>query len=96
MLAAAVLVLAGLGTWVGLSGSGSHAKGTTTMPSMSAKPKPKPTTSALMNAIVLANESADAKGHLPPSTCKQDNATKVTCTAPSPASAGWSSRPTRT
>ncbi len=35
-----------------------------------------------MNALILANNSADAKGQLPPSTCKQDNPAKVTCTAP--------------
>jgi hypothetical protein len=74
-----ILVAAGLGTWVGLNGSGSHAKGVT-MPSMSAKPKP--TTSALMNALILANHSADATGKLPPSSCKQDNPAKVTCTGP--------------
>ncbi len=74
-----ILVAAGLGTWAGLSGSGSHAKGAT-MPSMSAKPKP--TTSVLMNALILANHSADATGKLAPSTCKQDNPAKVTCTAP--------------
>jgi hypothetical protein len=79
-LAAVVLVLAGLGTWAGLSGSGSHAKSATTMPSMSAKPKPA--AGPLMNALILADKSADAKGQLPPSTCKQDNAGKVTCTAP--------------
>ena len=80
-LAAAVVLLAGLGTWAGLSGSGSHARAST-MPSMSPKPKPKPTTSALMNAIILTNKSAHAQGLLPPSTCKQASATHVTCTAP--------------
>ena len=80
-LAAAVVLLAGLGTWGGLSGSGSRA-GASTMPSMSPKPKPKPATSALMNAIILTNKSAHAQGLLPPSTCKQASATHVTCTAP--------------
>jgi Protein kinase domain len=79
-LAAVILVAAGLGTWAGLSGSGSHAKSATDMPSMSAKPKP--TAGALMNALILANKSADATGQLPPSTCKQDNPTHVTCTGP--------------
>ncbi len=79
VLAAAVLVLAGLGTWAGLSGSGSHAKAAT---KMTAKPKPKPTTGALMSALILANKSNDAKGQLPPSTCNQDTPTYVTCTAP--------------
>ncbi len=82
LLAALVLVAAGLGIGAGLSGSGSHAGGKMTMPSMSAKPKPKPTTSALMNAIVLANNSADAAGKLPPSTCKQHGSTMVMCDAP--------------
>ena len=48
VLAAVVLVAAGLGTWAGLNASGSHPARQMTMPSMSAKPKPKPTTSALM------------------------------------------------
>jgi serine/threonine-protein kinase len=78
-LAAVVLVLAGVGTWVGLSGSGSHAKAAM---KMSQTPKPKPTPSPLMAALILANKSGDAVGKLPPSTCKQTNATLVTCTAP--------------
>jgi serine/threonine-protein kinase len=82
LAAVLILAVAGLGVWAGLSASGSHGKGATTMPSMSAKPKPKPTTSALMNALILADKSADATGKLPPSTCKQGNATTVTCTAP--------------
>jgi serine/threonine-protein kinase len=88
VLAALVLVLAGLGAWVGLGGSGSHAKGPTTMPSMSAKAKQKPATSALMNALVLANKSGDASGKLPPSSCKQGSPTRVTCTGPAPGVSG--------
>ena len=81
VLVALVLVAAGLGTWAGLSASGSN--GARAMSSMSAKPKPKkPTESALMEALLVTNQSADAKGLLPPSTCKQDNSTEVTCTAP--------------
>ena len=78
-LAAVVLILAGVGTWVGLSGSGSHAKAAM---KMSQTPKPKPTQSPLMAALILANKSGEAVGKLPPSTCKQTNATVVTCTAP--------------
>ncbi len=33
-------------------------------------------------ALVVTNQSADAKGQLPPSTCKQDKPTEVTCIAP--------------
>jgi len=55
------------------------------MSSMSAMPKPKPKPpSALMSALILANESGGAKGLLPPSSCKQASATMVTCTAPAP------------
>jgi serine/threonine-protein kinase len=80
-LVAVVLIAAGAGTWAGLrGGSAAHASGKMTMPSMSASPKPKP--SALMNALVLANTSADAKGELPASNCKQQGSTVVICTAP--------------
>jgi len=79
-LAAAVAIVAGLGTWAGLTATGSHAKSATTMTSPT--PTPTHTTSALMNALILTNKSGEAKGHLPPSTCKQDNSTRVTCTAP--------------
>jgi len=79
VLAAVVLVAGGLGTWAGLNASGAH--GAKAMSSMSAKPK-KPTQSELMKALVVTNQSADAKGQLPPSTCKQDKSTEVTCTAP--------------
>jgi serine/threonine protein kinase len=80
-LAAMVVLLAGVGTWVALSGSGTHPKAAM---KMSSTPKPKPTTSALMTALALTNKSGDATGKLPPSTCKQDNSTRVTCTAPAP------------
>jgi serine/threonine protein kinase/N-acetylneuraminic acid mutarotase len=72
VLAAAVLVVAGLGTWIGLSsGSGAHA-------GASGKPVP----SALMKALILANKSSEATGLLPSSACTQDTPTHVTCTAP--------------
>jgi len=50
---------------------------------MSATPKAKPP-SALMAALMLANQSGGAKGLLPPSACRQQGATMVTCTAPAP------------
>jgi hypothetical protein len=81
-LAAAALILIAAGVGIGVlvrGGSGSPAHGTAT-PSQSAKPKAP--ASALMNALMLANNSADAKGDLPPSTCRQQGTTKVTCTAP--------------
>jgi hypothetical protein len=36
-----------------------------------------------MNALILANNSSESAGKLPPSTCKQQGSTMVTCTAPS-------------
>jgi len=80
-LAAVVVLLAGVGTWIGLSGYGTHPKAAM---KMSSTPKPKPKTSALMTALALTNKSGDATGKLPPSTCKQDSPTHVTCTAPAP------------
>ena len=35
-----------------------------------------------MKALILANKSSEARGLLPPSACKQDTPTHVTCTAP--------------
>jgi serine/threonine protein kinase len=76
-----ILVGAGAGTWAGLHGGAKpKAAGKMGMPSMSASPEP--TTSALMSAIKLANESPGTIGKLPPSTCKQQNSVKVTCTSP--------------
>jgi serine/threonine protein kinase len=81
-LAAAVVLLAGVGIWAGLSGgSNGHPRVSATT---SHKPKPKPANGALMNAVILTNRSGNAKGLLPPSTCKQDTQTHVTCTAPAP------------
>ncbi len=84
-LAAVVVLLAGLGTWAALSGSGSHHNAT--LATTSPKPK-KPATSTLMAALILANKSADATGKLPPATCKQGVSTTVTCTAPAPGITG--------
>jgi hypothetical protein len=56
-------------------GSGAPAHGTAATPSTPAKPK------APASALMLANNSADAKGDRPPSTCRQQGMTKVTSTA---------------
>ena len=79
-LAAVVVLIAGVGIWAGLSGGSSgHPNASATMLN---KPKPKPKNGALMSAVILANQSSLAKGLLPPSTCRQDTQTHVTCTAP--------------
>jgi serine/threonine protein kinase len=83
VLAALILAVAGVSTWV-LARGGSHTHATT-MPSMAPK---KPQMSALMNALVLANKSSDAKGHLPPSSCAQQGKTRVTCVSPAPGISG--------
>ncbi len=84
-LTALILVAAGAGIWAGLSGGHGSQPGAMAMSSMSATPKAKAKPpSALMNAIMLADESGGAKGLLPPSSCKQQSATMVTCTAPAP------------
>jgi serine/threonine protein kinase len=85
VLTALVLVAAGLGAWALVGGGSKAHSGAMSMSSMSAsaKPKAKPP-SALMSALTLANQSGGAKGLLPPSTCKQQSATMVTCTAPAP------------
>jgi serine/threonine-protein kinase len=85
-LTALVLAAAGAGAWalVSSGGSGSHPHSTAmSSMSMSMSPTPRPTgPSALMSALVLANQTEGSKGLLPPSTCKQNSATMVTCTAP--------------
>jgi serine/threonine protein kinase len=82
LLAVLVLLVAGLGTWAGLSASGSHPRA---MPTTTPKPKPKPPApSALMSALAVTNQSSDAAGQLPPSACKQQGSAMVTCTAPAP------------
>ena len=84
-LTALVLVAAGLGTWALVSGGSKAHAGGMAMSSLSASAKPKAhPPSALMSALTLANESGGAKGLLPPSTCKQQSTTMVTCTAPAP------------
>jgi serine/threonine protein kinase len=81
VLVALVLIGAGAGTWAGLhGGSKPQAGGKMGMPTMSASPKPK--TSVLMSALAAMNTSVDAKGTLPPSTCKQQGSTIVLCAAP--------------
>ena len=57
-------------------------------PSVSPSASHRASPSALWGALILANKSSDAKGQLPPSTCKQDSPAQVTCTAPAPGISG--------
>jgi hypothetical protein len=85
-LTALILIAAGVGIWALVRGGSASHPPTTAKPPMSAQPKAP--TSALMSAIILANESGGAKGLLPPSSCKQQSATVVICTAPAPGISG--------
>ena len=87
VLAALVLLIAGLGTWAGLGGSGSHHG--RAMPSMSATPKPaRAAPSALMRALAAMNTHTDAAGLLPASACRQQGPDTVTCAGPAPGITG--------
>ncbi len=85
-LTALILIAAGAGIWALVRGGPASHAPTTAKPPMSAQPKAPP--SPLMSALILANESAGAKGLLPPSSCNQQSATAVICTAPAPGISG--------
>jgi hypothetical protein len=82
-LAAVILVAAGTSAWL-LAGerAASHPRYGMTMPSASAHPTFS--ASPLTAALRLVNVSADAAGKLPPSSCRPQAMTEVTCTAPAP------------
>ena len=86
VLAAVILIAAGAGTWALVRGGPASHAGGTGVKSRSAGPKAS--ASALMDALMLANQTADAKGDLPPSSCRQQGATMVSCTAPAPGVSG--------
>ncbi len=83
-LAALVVIVAAAGGYVAYRGGlGSHTKShSTAMSSSSPKASPKASPSALMAALLLANKSSDATGMLPPSSCKSNSKTVVTCIQP--------------
>ena len=84
-LAAVILVAAGTSAWLLAGGrAASHPRHGTAMPMPSASAHPKASVSPLMAALQLVNISADAAGQLPPSSCRPQAMTEVTCTAPAP------------
>jgi hypothetical protein len=103
VLAAALVLIAGAGggAYAALSG-GSAAKPKAGRPAGSAMARgmqtQPPKSSTLMTVLTNANNDSLAKGKLPPSSCKQESATVVTCTAPSPgiAQATFTTYPTLT
>jgi serine/threonine protein kinase len=85
VLAALVLLAAGTAGWVLTgAGSGSHPRRDPAMAMSSSPVGPRMPVSPLLAALKLANESPEAKGQLPPSSCRQQAATAVTCTAAAP------------
>ncbi len=90
-IAAAVVLIIGAGIGIFVAGrdtgSGSHQSGSGMSmkgSSSSTMPASQMKEGALDKAILLVNTSGDAKGDLPPKTCKQVNVNLVTCTAPTP------------
>jgi serine/threonine-protein kinase len=88
-IAAAVVLIIGAGIGIFVAGrdtgSGSHQSGSGMSmkgSSSSTMPASQMKEGALDKAILLVNTSGDAKGDLPPKTCKQVNVNLVTCTAP--------------
>jgi serine/threonine protein kinase len=86
VIAAALLLICagGAGAYAALS---SPPKANASPPSvMTSKPMPQPArVSALTRVLTAADASKVAMGLLPPSSCRQKDATMVICTAPSPA-----------
>jgi hypothetical protein len=79
LAAALVLIAGGVGAYVATRGhSGSNGHGMAMTPAHSTHAMP----GTLDKALILANQSVDAKGDLPPSTCHQQSATMVTCSNP--------------
>ena len=83
--AALVLIIgAGIGIYVAGRDSGSSGhKGAAGMNMKGSSMPAKTKAGALDKALLLANQSGDAKGDLPPKTCHQKNVSLVTCTSPS-------------
>ena len=105
VLAAALVLIAGAGggAYAALSGgSAAKPKAGAGIPVGSAMargmPAQSPKQSTLMTVLTNANNDSLAKGKLPPASCKQESATVVTCTAPSPgvAQATFTTYPTLT
>ena len=88
-IAAAVVLIIGAGIGIFVAGrdtgSGAHSSGSGMSmngSSSSTMPASQMKEGALDKAILLVNTSGDAKGDLPPKTCKQKNLNLVTCTSP--------------
>src|SRR5215472_3484419 len=77
-LVALALIAGGAAGYLATRGSGSKAHGMAMPPSHATHAMP----SALDRALTLANESPLSKGELPPSTCRQQSSTIVTCSNP--------------
>jgi hypothetical protein len=81
--AAVILIGAGVGIYLGTrsNGNNSGSKGHASMHMPTAMPF-RASTNALDKALLLANQSPLSMGSLPTSSCRNVNATTVTCTNP--------------
>jgi serine/threonine-protein kinase len=89
--AALVLIIgAGIGLYVAGRDSSARPKSGSAMHKMtgSSMPAHKARASGLDKALVLTNTSGDAKGDLPPKTCRQKDTNLVECANPVPAISG--------
>jgi hypothetical protein len=74
-----LLVLAGLGAWLGTRSGGTSSAAKTSSHHVAAASHPP---NVILQALAIANQSATAKRLIPASSCKATNATAVTCTHP--------------
>jgi hypothetical protein len=73
------LILAGVAIWLAARDSGTSPAAKTASHRNSAASHPP---SAILQALAITNGSATAKHLIPPSSCKSQSATMVTCTRP--------------
>ena len=79
LAAVVVLVLAGIGVWLTSRGGGNDSVANTPSHHVTAASHPP---NVILQALAIANQSATAKHLIPPSTCKAQSGTTVTCTHP--------------
>ncbi len=77
--AVVLLILVGIGVWLGTRSGGKSPAAKTSSHHATAASRP---TNAILQALAVTNRSDTAKHLIPPSTCKAQSATAVTCTRP--------------
>jgi serine/threonine protein kinase len=74
-----LLILAGIGVWLGTRGGGKASVVKTSSHHLAGASR---ASNAILEALAITNRSDTAKHLIPPSTCKAQSATAVTCTHP--------------